>query len=248
MLMPLSLLPSRGRCRGGGSVTLLLPHPGAGQRAAWHGTCLLRPLTATGPSLPVQSPPTTPTSRRARTPWKRPSSRSPSRTRRWPWGRRCCSSASSRPTPSQKVSDPAAQEHDGLWHSHPPACPCPLGPPELGGLGLAELWLCAPQRDAVPTLGASPGRKTKGWGTACQAGMWRAGCGQSVCDPPAWGWAVGREGEGTRHGTASRDKERAKWLWFPPPSSTGGQEDARNQRGASSALTRGLGDVGPRHP
>lgn len=164
MLMPLSLLPSRGRCRGGGSVTLLLPHPGDRQRAAWHGPCLLRPLTATGPSLPVQSPPTTPTSRRARTPWKHPSSRSPSRTRRWPWGRRCCSSASSRPTPSQKVSEPAAREHDGLWHCHPPACPCPLGPPELGGLGLAGLWLCS-SGGCRAHLGSNPRwHHMPGWG------------------------------------------------------------------------------------
>lgn len=43
---------------------------------------------------------------------------------------------------------------------------------------------CAPQGDAVPTSGASPGRNKKGGGTACQGRVRRAGCGQSVCDPP----------------------------------------------------------------
>lgn len=105
---------------------LLMPQQGCGARGDRDGQRVARPLlrlhaagrgtgparstllTATGPSLPVQSPPTTPTSQRVKTPWKPPSLRSPSRTWRWLWGRRCCSSALSQPTPSQKVSNRGA--------------------------------------------------------------------------------------------------------------------------------------------
>lgn len=163
-------------------------------------------LTAVGPSLPVQSPPTTPTSRRAKIPWKRPSLRSPSRTQRWLWGQRCCSSALSRPTRSQKVSGRRARERNGLRHG-PPACPRPSGPPELCGRAVAL---------------RSSGSKVPGCGAKGR-----------VQEEPLRSSCAGTAGGGTRHGAAGRGWQRAKQLWFPPPSSTGGQKDARNHSGAS---------------
>lgn len=61
--------------------------------------------------------------------------------------------------------------------------------------------------------------KKKGWGTACQAGMWRAGCGQSVCDPPAWGWAVGEreKAPGTAQPAETGNEQSGSGSLLHPP-------------------------------
>lgn len=81
-----------------------------------------------------------------------------------------------------------------------------LGATRAGWLGVGRAVALCSSGGCHAHLGSIPRQKKKRAG----APHARAGCGgQGEGDPPAWGWAVRREGEGSRHGTASRDREQS---------------------------------------